>query len=186
MYVNPNEKGKKGSKAYRIAIVLAIVLFIVIAPEVQNGNSMDPSINSGDVCVGYKFARYSEKRKIPERDTLVILDKTISLDAGADDNIITRVIAVPGDTVEIVDGDVLVNDEIYTTKNDVSGAKGKYAKVELEGNEVFVLSDNRASAKFQTYDSRNPKLGLVDMRKIRARVLFRVWPIKKLGSMSNK
>ena len=127
-FLTPGEKSNIKGRPYRLAIILAIVFFIVIAPEIQEGNYMDPTIRDGQMLLGNKFAHFSAKRKAPERDTHVILDKDISLEAGAEDNIVTRVIALPGDTVEVKDGKVLVNDEEYVTRNDISGAKGTFKK----------------------------------------------------------
>lgn len=185
-FLTPGEKSNIKGRPYRLAIILAIVLFILIAPEIQDGNSMDPTIKDGQVVIANKFSNYSAKRKAPDRDTLVVLDKDISLDAGAEDNIIARVIAVPGDTVEVKEGKVLVNGKEHTTKNDISGAKGKFKKKELKGNQVFVLSDNRSSTKFCRYDSRNPKLGTVDMRKIRGNIVMRIWPLGEISIMRDK
>ena len=176
---NPYEARRKRGRPYRIAIVVAIIVFLLLAPEVQEGNSMDPTISDGQVFVVSK-SRYSAKRKAPEADKLVILQKSLSLDAGAKDNIITRVIAVPGDTVEIKNGKVFVNDEEYVTKGGIKGAKGTFARTKLKGNEVFVLNDNR---KAKSIDSRSPKLGLVDMREIKGNVLFRIWPLSKFKGM---
>lgn len=181
-YDNPAEQERKRFRPYRIAIVLAIILFLICAPEVQNGNYMDPTITDGQVLVVSK-SRYSAKRKAPKPDRLIILKKPLSLEAGADDNIIARVIAVPGDTVEIKNGKVLVNDEEYVTKGGIKGAKGSFKSTKLEGNEVFLLSDNR---KVKKYDSRNPDIGLVDMRQIKGNVLFRVWPLNEFAGMSDK
>ena len=89
-YANPAERQRKKGRPYRIAIVLAIIVFLLLAPEVQNGNSMDPTISDGSVLVVTK-SRYSAKRDAPDHDKLVILDKALSLDAGAEDNIIARV-----------------------------------------------------------------------------------------------
>lgn len=182
-YANPAERQRKKWRPYRIAIVLAIIVFILLAPEVQTGHSMDPTISDGQVLVVTK-SRYSAKRKAPEHDKLVILEKTLSLDAGADDNIIARVIAVPGDTVEVKNGKVLVNEKEYVTRSGIKGAKGSFKSTRLKGNEVFVLVDNRNSKKF--IDSRDPNLGLVDMRKIKGNVLLRVWPLNKIAKMSDK
>ncbi|MDO4176809.1 MAG: signal peptidase I [Bacillota bacterium] len=185
-FLTPGEQSRIKGRPYRLAIILAIIFVILIAPEIQNGNNMDPTIRDGQVVLGYKFVHYSAKRTAPERDTLVILDKDISLEAGAEDNIIARVIAVPGDTVEIAGGKVLVNGKEYVTRNDLSGAKGKFKKKKLKGNQVFVLSDNRSSGKFEKYDSRNPELGTVDMRKIRAKIIVRIWPLKEISLMGEK
>ncbi len=179
---NPYEARRKRGRPYRIAFVVAVIVFLLLAPEIQNGNSMDPTISDGQVFVVSK-SRYSAKRKAPETDKLVILEKTISLDAGAKDNIITRVIAVPGDTIEIKNGKVFVNDEEYVTKGGIKGAKGTFARTKLKGNEVFVLNDNR---KAKSIDSRNSKLGLVDMREIKGNVLLRIWPLTKFDGMSDQ
>lgn len=185
-FLTPGEKSNIKARPYRLAIILAIIMFLLIAPEVQNGNSMDPTIKDGQVVLLNKFAHYSAKRKAPERDTLVVLDKDISLEAGAEDNIVARVIAVPGDTVAVRDGKVLVNGKEYTTKNDISGAKGSFKEKKLKGNQVFLLSDNRSSSKFIKYDSRNPELGTVDMRNIRGNIIFRIWPLKEISLMKDK
>ena len=101
----------------------------------------------------------------------------LSLEA-ADDNIIARVIATDGDHVVIKDGIVTVNDEEYVTPGGIRGAEGD-VDVTLSGNEVFLLCDNRE----EMLDSRNPKLGLVDMRKIKGNVLLRIWPLSKFGKV---
>lgn len=186
--MSPEEKKRSKARPYRIAIVLALIMFLVVAPEVQEGGSMEPTIEDGQVFVVSKMARYSAKRKAPERDKLVILDKQYSLNAGADDNIITRVIAVPGDTVEAKDGRIYVNDEEYETKDMISGTTKDLKKTKLKGNQIYVLCDNRDEDS-AAYDSRNPKLGkdgLVDMREIKGNVLLRIWPISDFGLMTKK
>ncbi|MDD4200764.1 MAG: signal peptidase I [Eubacteriales bacterium] len=185
-FLTPGEKSNIKGRPYRLAIILAIIMFMLVAPEIQEGNSMDPTIRDGQVILANKFANFSAKRKAPDRDMLVVLDKDISLEAGAKDNIIARVIAVPGDFVQVKDGKVLVNGHEYTSRNDISGAKGKFKKKELKGNQIFVLSDNRSSDKFIKYDSRNPKLGVVDMRKIRGDVVMRIWPLNQISMMKDK
>lgn len=159
------------------AAALAIVLFLVVAPEINEGAAMSPTIKDGQVLVTSKLTHYSIKRKVPEQGKLVILDKTLSLQA-ADDNIIARVIGTDGDHVVIKDGIVTVNDEEYVTPGGIRRAEGE-VDVTLSGNEVFLLCDNRK----EMMDSRNPKLGLVDMRKIKGNVLLRVWPLSKFGKI---
>lgn len=170
---------RRRGRPYRIAIVAAIIVFMLFAPEMMEGKYMEPTMKDGQAFVVSK-ARYSAKRKSPERDRLVILDKKLSLDAGAADNIMSRVIALPGDTVEITEGKVLVNGEEYITRNGVRGAAGEVPLTKLEGNQVFLLSDERAAGD---PDSRAAKLGPVDMRKIKGNVLFRVWPLNRFASM---
>ncbi|MBQ3322083.1 MAG: signal peptidase I, partial [Firmicutes bacterium] len=101
-------KEEKAHRWYRVAFIAAIIVFILLAPEVNNGKYMDPTIKDGQALVTTKTS-FTKNRGMPDRGQLVILKKPFSQEAGADDNIITRVIAIPGDTVEITEGKVLVN-----------------------------------------------------------------------------
>lgn len=159
------------------AAALAIVLFLVVAPEINQGAAMSPTIKDGQVLVTSKLTHYSIKRKVPEQGKIVILDKVLSKQV-SEDNIIARVVATDGDHVVIKDGKVLINDEEYVAPGGIRGAEGE-VDVTLSGNEVFLLCDNRE----EMLDSRNPKLGPVDMRKIKGDVLLRVWPLSKFGKV---
>ena len=162
---------------YRLAFVVAVIVFILLAPEVNNGNYMDPTITDGQALVTSKTS-FTMNRGMPDRGQLVILKKPFSREAGAKDNIITRVIGLPGDTVEITDGKVLVNDEEYVTPNGIKGCKDEVAKVKIKDDQVFVLCDNRDTK--QKHDSRNEKIGVMSSKEIKGKVLLRVWPPGKL------
>ena len=163
---------------YGVAAALAIVLFLVVAPEINEGSAMDPTITDGQLLLTSKSS-YSIKRKIPDQGRLVILKKPLSLEI-SDDNVIARVIATDGDHVVIADGKVFVNDEEYVTPGGIRGVpKGDSADMTLEGNEIFLLCDNRA----EKMDSRNPKLGTVDMRQIKGNILLRLWPLSAFGKV---
>jgi len=157
---------------YRLAFIAAVVLFILLAPEVNNGNYMDPTIKDGQVLLTSKTS-FTENRGMPERGQLVLLKKPFSQDAGAKDNIITRVIGLPGDTVEITEGKVLVNDEEYVTPGGIKGCGDEVAKVKIKKNQVFVLCDNRNTK--QKLDSRNEKIGVMSSKQIKGKILLRVW-----------
>ena len=78
-----------------VAIVLAMVMFILVAPEVNDGDAMSPTINDGQILVVSKTS-YSQNRGIPERDQLVILEKNATnAQKVSDDNIIARVAGLP-------------------------------------------------------------------------------------------
>lgn len=107
-----------------------------------------------------------------------------------DDNIlIKRVIGIPGDKIDIRNGYVYVNG----VKQDEYYAKGKtYPYVKGNGypnaltfplvvpkGKVFVLGDNREIS----LDSRI--IGFVDYKQIEGKVLYRIWPFDKIGSVYN-
>ena len=168
---------EKEHRWYRLAFVAAVIVFILLAPEVNNGNYMDPTITDGQALVTTKTS-FTMNRGMPDRGQLVILKKPFSKEAGAKDNIITRVIGLPGDTVEITEGIVLVNDEEYVTPNGIKGCRDEVAKVTIKDNQVFVLCDNRNTKQKQ--DSRNEKIGVMSSKEIKGKVLLRVWPPGKL------
>ncbi len=164
---------KRNNAPYLIAMALAFVMFMVVAPEVNEGDAMAPTIKDGEVLVVSKSS-YNPNRKPPEQDTMIIMEKFYAPEV-SEDNIIARVAAVPGDTVEIKDGKVLVNGEEYVTKTGIEGAPEDMDKIKLAEDEVFLLCDNRD----ELIDSRNPELGPVDMREIKGNVLVRVWPFSE-------
>ena len=88
---------------------------------------------------------------------------------------VKRVIGVPGDSVEIVEGTVLVNGrevaEPYLTSHD----KGSMAEVRLGPDEYFVMGDNRRGSN----DSRN--WGPVPEENILGKVWLIYWPTAKWG-----
>lgn len=165
-------------RPYIVAGVLAFVLTMFVAPEINEGDAMEPSLKDGQLLVITKTS-YSAKRGQPELGQVVILEKTLAPEVSKD-NIIGRVVGLPGDTIEIKDGKVYRNGKVYVTENGVSGAPGKL-KITLSEDEVFLLSDNREASAVT--DSRNEKLGPVNMREIKGNVKWVIWPISHLGGV---
>ena len=167
------KRWKQSNAPYLIAMALAFVMFMVVAPEVNEGDAMAPTVKDGEVLVVSKTS-YNPNRKPPEQDTMIIMEKFYAPEV-SEDNIIARVAAVPGDTVQIKNGKVLVNGKEYVTKTDVEGAPEDMKRIKLKEDEVFLLCDNRD----ELIDSRNPDLGPVDIREIKGNVLVRVWPLSE-------
>lgn len=168
---------KQNNKPYLIAVALAFVMFMVVAPEVNEGKAMEPAIKDGEVLVVSKTT-YNAKREAPEQGKIIIMEKTYAPEV-SEDNIIARVVAGPGDTVAIKNGAVLVNGEEYVTENGIKGAPEDMKKVKVKNDEVFLLCDNRD----ELIDSRNPKLGPVKLNEIKGNVLFAVWPFSEFGGV---
>lgn len=173
---DPQDSWRRRYRPYIAAAVLAFVLTMFVAPEVNEGNAMEPTLKDGQVLVITKTS-YSARRGAPELGQVVILEKTLAPEVSAD-NIIGRVAGLPGDKIEIKDGKVYRNGNEYITDGGISGAKGNLS-VTLSEDDVFLLSDNRTSTK----DSRNQKLGPVDMREIKGNVKFIIWPLSDLGGV---
>lgn len=97
--------------------------------------------------------------------------------------IIKRIIGVEGDTVEIKDGSVFVNNskiiQDYTNGTNTLEANPQYSKVEVQKGQVYVLGDNRLPNA--SLDSRT--LGPVYIDEISGKALVRLFPIKNIGKL---
>ena len=107
----------------------------------------------------------------------MILEKTAAPDL-YEDNIIARVVGLPGETIEIRNGKVYIDGTEYVTDDGIRGASDDM-KVTLGEREVFLLCDNRN----EMTDSRNDGLGPVDMKEIKGNVLFCLWPFSEFGGI---
>jgi len=91
-------------------------------------------------------------------------------------NLIKRVIAIPGDTIELIGEKVHLNGkpltEDYTRRVIFPQRPGESLLVE-EGT-MFVLGDNRP----QSRDSRD--FGVVPLENVKGKVLLRLWPLDNL------
>ena len=118
---NEQKYARRRKSPYMVAVALAIVMFMVVAPEVNEGDAMSPTINDGQLLVVSKTS-YSAKRGIPDRDKLVILEKNAkNAQNVSKDNIIARVAGLPGETVEIKDGKIYIDGDEYVTENGIKG-----------------------------------------------------------------
>lgn len=94
---------------------------------------------------------------------------------------VKRIVGLPGDTVDIKDGKVLINGEIldepyYSGETGITDYSVSYP-VTVEEGTVFVMGDNRANSK----DSRSSDLGLVPIDAIAGKSQFRLWPFSAIG-----
>ena len=90
---------------------------------------------------------------------------------------IKRVIGVPGDTLEFLNGEVYVNGEPLYEPYLKGETFAGLSKITVEKNMVFVMGDNRKNSR----DSR--ELGLIPYDRIKGKAILRIWPLKKLGSI---
>lgn len=140
-----------------MAVIIAISNYVTFM-VVVSGSSMKPTFQGGEVFFVNKLAE-------PEKGDIVIVK--VMEKAYADDDtyltevwIIKRLIAMPGDKVEIKNGYVFVNDilleEDYVSSQGITYALDWETKV-LGEDEYFYLGDNRGIG--QSSDSRDGEKG---------------------------
>ena len=98
------------------------------------------------------------------------------------DSYIKRVIALPGEHVEIKDGKVYINgeelDEPYLQDGIVTDVtEACFSDFIVPENTVFAMGDNRTHSK----DCRN--FGCIPLEKIESTVAIRIWPLDKWGKV---
>ena len=131
------------------------------------GTSMNPNLQEGEIVVSVKSPQF----------------KTGDIIAFYYNNrvLVKRIIGCPGDSVVITDsGDVYVNntllDEPYLTEKSYGTADIEYPYT-VPQNSFFILGDHRESS----VDSRSSLVGCVEKEEIIGKIVFRVWPIKRIG-----
>lgn len=161
---------KKGKK--KVDLFFPILILVVIASYLFNaflfqlafvsGSSMSPTMEHGQLLVINKVQDISEY----QRGDIIIFDNDGT-------KLIKRLIAFPGETVQIVDNKIYINGEKIDDYVDVE--MQSYGVLEtpttLKEGEYIFLGDNRN----HSYDSRD--FGPVKTESIVGRIIFRFWPL---------
>lgn len=138
------------------------------------GDSMNPVLYNGDVTL---VNRIIYNASAPKRGDIIVFKPKGNENSHY---YIKRIIGLPGETVEFLEGEIYINGEkltedyVTTEINDVGIVK---EKMELSGDEYFVLGDNRANSE----DSRMADVGNVKRSYIYGKVWFVLSPQKHFG-----
>ena len=157
-----------------LAFLLATgIRTFIVQPYVVPTGSMVPTIEIGDRVIANKFVYRFEE---PEAGDIVVLDDP----TGSVPTLIKRVIAVGGQTVDLVDGKVTIDgvalDEPYT-----HGLPSEPQSIPLpytvpEGS-VWLMGDYRTNSQDSRY------FGAVPLDIIRGEAIVRFWPIDRIGTL---
>ena len=160
-------------------VVLAIILYFGISFAVQTvhveGLSMFATLDDNDYLIADKI---DYRLHPPQRGDIVILRPPTNNAV----DFIKRVIALPGESLLIRDGDVYINGhrliepylpESWTVDNN-------YGPKTIGPNQYFVMGDNRNRSQ----DSR--VFGPITRDRIDGKAWFRIWPIGQFGNIYDK
>ena len=181
--------GKRKQEKKSMPVVMQIILLAVLVVVLRNvmgtvlvkGSSMEPNFNHGDLVFINKL---STSVGSPDYGDVVIC----KLDEGASyENIIKRVIGLPGDEIYIVESDY--DDEVFELY-----VNGEYIEepflgepMMTEGNidypfevpedSYFVMGDNRN----ESLDSRRESVGAIHKDDLMGKVVLRLYPFSDFG-----
>ena len=156
-----------------VSVVIAIIVILFLYQPVKvEGTSMTPSLVNEERIFINKFVYRFGISDIDRGDTVVFWapeDPTRSY--------IKRVIGVPGDVVEIVDGTVVLNGKRLAEPYLIDANRDRMSMPRrvIEPEHYFVLGDHRNSSN----DSRS--WGTVSRDAIYGKAVFVYWPLNRLG-----
>lgn len=174
------------------AIVILLFVNFIAHPVTILGHSMDPTLADGE----YGFTSViSPTISGVQRGDIVVVN--MDDEDGNTSRWVKRIIALPGETIECKNGDVIVNGVVldeseYLSPEYISEALALYKStygtdygpftadfdaVTLGDDEYFVMGDNRIVSK----DSRDPEVGPITSDQIFGKGVLVLYPFSSMG-----
>ena len=173
------DKSKLGQeiKDWIISILIAVVLaffirYFIVELYMVEGPSMRPTLVNSERLVVNKFIY---RFKTPERGDILIF--RYPRDPSRD--FIKRVIAIPGDSIEIKDGRVYLNGQLQNETYILDKTRGSYGLATVPPGTVFVMGDNRNNSE----DSRFKDVGFVPYELIKGKAVVIFWPLDHIKTL---
>lgn len=146
----------------------AVLIAVLLLPVLRiYGNSMNDTLDEGDIVVAVKGGNFDTGDVIAFYYNNKLLVK--------------RVIGGEGDWVDIDEsGNVYLNQNLLEEPYLESKAYGETnitLPYQVPEARLFVLGDNRDVS----IDSRNTTVGCITDEQIAGKIIFRVWPLDKIG-----
>ena len=182
--------------------LLALLVFLAVRATLQNylveGFSMFPTLDDGQhILVGklgyaevnmdrltdfipFVDAEAGDVRQVfgaPGRGDIIVFHSS----AASGNDLIKRVIGLPGERVAITNGRVYINGLLLEEPYIAEVWSGTRPEIVIPARHYYVLGDNRNSSQ----DSRSGRVGLVPRDRIVGKALLRYWPLGDFGRAPN-
>lgn len=164
-----------------IAVILGLTFLIItfVGQRTRvDGSSMETTLSDGDNLIVDKI---SFRFRDPNRYEIIVFPYQYKEHT----YYIKRIIGLPGETVQVVDGYVYIDgeqlDEHYG--NEVMENAGIAEEpITLGSDEYFVLGDNRNHSS----DSRDPSVGILTRDQLIGRAWIRIYPFDQMGVIKHE
>lgn len=152
-----------------ITFLVALVVVFIFGMQVKIiGDSMEPEAYNGQTVL---VNRFIYKILGPSNGDIIVFLPNGNANLHY---YVKRVVAVPGDKVQIIDGLLYINGEIQTEDMDkydkMEDAGIASSEIKLKSGEYFVLGDNRNSSE----DSRSANIGIVTTKMMVGKAWFKL------------
>lgn len=164
------------AKIVIIALVIVIpIRYFIFQPFFVRGQSMEPNFHNGDYLI---IDEISYRFDDPKRGDVVVF----KYPKDPSQRYIKRIIGLPGETIEIENGQIMIikqgETQVLDESTYLSGVQTSgEVETKLDENEYFVLGDNRAASS----DSR--RWGILPEENIVGKVFLRAWPVSAFAKV---
>ena len=161
-----------------IGLTYLIITFVGQRTRVS-GSSMETTLSNGDNLIVDKLTYHFKE---PKRYDIIVFPYKYEENT----YYIKRIIGLPGETVQVIDGYTYINGEQLV--GDIYGAEVMEAAgiaaepITLGEDEYFVLGDNRNHSS----DSRDPSVGILKRKDLMGRAWIRIYPFDKMGVIKHE
>lgn len=157
--------------------IFALLYLFVAQPHKVSGSSMFPYLHDGDYILTDKI---TYRLRTPQKGDIIVFKNP----RDESQDFVKRIIGIPGDVVEINNGQVLVNNQKINEPYlppDLATLGGNFLPEGqdylVENNHYFVLGDNR------NHSSDSREWGTITKEEIIGKAFFRYFPPQRFGSL---
>lgn len=172
------ENAKEWIKDILVAIVISIIVMQFIKPTIVREHSMEETLKENDYILLSRqaYGLFGEAA----RGDIVVFESSLKTQNGNNKLLVKRIIAIPGDTIAITGGWVIINGEPIDEKYTKDGyTTTEMEEVSIPAGYVFAMGDNRQNSM----DSRDDRVGLVPLDTVVGKAFFRLYPFSKIGGL---
>lgn len=171
-----------------VAVAVCAIIYLTIAiPNKVEGQSMEPNFHQSDLVLTNKTIQYIGATEFGQNHNYDYQRGDVVIVKQGKTDLIKRIIALEGETVEIKDNAVYIDGKKIKEKYLPTTTRSKLPASEFslirEGksvivpeNSYFVMGDNREHSK----DSRFREIGFISRDRVKGKVSFRYWPLSSI------
>ena len=148
-----------------IILIVVVIRTFLVTPIMVDGESMVPTLDGGEIMILKKYDTSYE------RFDIVVVNKSVQ-----GDNLIKRVIGLPGEDIKYEDGKLYINDRVIADTY-AFGETYDFKSIHLGEDEYFLMGDNREIS----LDSRS--IGVIKKQEIEGTVGIILYPFNRFGSV---